>query len=357
MNYKKQFYSTLLITSIMLTTFASTIVYFDPFYQYHEPLNNLSYRPNMNLHSYTNPGVAKNFEYDTVVLGSSMTRTFSASYAKKMYDWNLVKLSIPEARGKDIKDMYSLIHEDTKTVIIGLDTFAYNVEADMEANEKPKYLWNQNPFDDVSYVFNKKLLTNLNQIRLDTKEGKPSYTMDEYQNWQEVLTIEPGSLLKWARDHKATEQFMDGTYDQSLIQANLNENLLSLIKNHPQQQFILYFPPYSIFYWMNLIETNKLDAELDEIEIIMKSVLPYENVQLFFPMDCKEIILDHEHYLDYLHYDTELSNKVIDQFDSDQDKVTLDTYQERLQSFRSYVTTYPYQTYIENEIIQLDLQQ
>lgn len=347
MNEKNFFYCTLCTTSILLLIMGICITIIDPFYQYHKPLAFLSYRPNMNLHSYTNPGIAKNFDYDTVVLGSSMTRTISASYAKKVNNWNLVKLSIPEARGKDIKEMYSLIHKDTKTVIIGLDTFAFQVDKDQEANEKPHYLWNSNPFDDVSYIFNKNVLTNLQQIFDDTIAGKPSYTMDEYQNWEEVRIIEPNKILKMAKNYEGNSQFFEGTYSDEMINDNLNNNLISIISEHPNQNFILYFPPYSIFYWMKIIKDNKLNAEFDEIAMIMNAVLDFENVKLFFPMDNKEIILNHSHYLDFLHYDTFLSNQVIDEIADDSHRITKDNVSARLSNFKYFLKEFPYTETLE----------
>jgi len=350
MRYKRQFYGSLTITLLLLVIMGSVIIYIDPFYHYHAPLHTFRYRPNMNLHSYTNPGVAKHYAYDTVVLGSSMTRTFSATYANQEYGWNVVKLSIPEARGRDIREMYEQIDEHTQRVIIGLDMFAYQVGVEEEANEKPVYLWNKNPFDDVSYIWNKKVfLDNVGQVLRDTMQNRSSYTMDEYQNWEEVRKIEPGSLLQWALQYQATEQFLDGTYDEHTIQENIDKNLVSIIKEHPQQEFILYFPPYSIFYWMRSLETNKLAEEIKEIQMITESVLPYDNVKLYFPMGDASMITDHTHYLDYLHYDTEISNRIIKSFQEPDLQMTKANYQERLHDFAQYLEDFPYRKFAEEQ--------
>lgn len=351
MTYKKYLFTSIILVCISLSIFASVIIIIDPFYQYHQPLNGLSYRPNMNLHSYTNPGVAKNFDYDTVVLGSSMTRTVSSTYAQDRLGWNLVKLSIPEARGRDIREMFELVRDDVQNIVIGIDTFAYNVDADMEANKKPNYLWNKNVFDDVSYILNKNVfIDQIANILLDTWKGLPSFSRDQYQNWEEVLTIKEGDLLYWAKNNQTSEDFLESTYDYNVIQENLRKNLLSVIENHPDKNFVIYFPPYSLFYWQNIMINQGLDAEFDEMEYIIENLLNYNNVSIYFPVDNLNIILDYEHYLDYMHYDTFLSNKVLDEFTSNEKKLTKENFESRISNFRNIIETFPYETFINDNL-------
>lgn len=351
MNEKRHFFGSIFITLFLLMGYAAVVIYVDPFYHYHKPLSHLSYRPSINLHSYTNPGVARNFDYDTVILGSSMTRTFSTSYVKEKKGWNVAKLSIPEARGKDIKDMYGQIHNETKRIIISLDVFTFQVPPEEEANEKPEYLWNDYLLDDVSYIWNKKVMfENIGKIYDDTLCEHPSYTMDEYQNWEEVLEIQSGEVLEWALNYEAKEQFLEGTYDEKMIQRNIDENLIPMIKEHPQQEFIIYFPAYSIFYWMRSVETNQLNNEFNVIRTMIESILPYDNVAIYFPMDHIDLITAHQHYLDYLHYDSEIAKWIVDLFDCEEEVITKDNYVQRLNAFKAYLEKFPYKKFAEEQL-------
>lgn len=123
-----------------------------------------------------------------------------------------------------------------------------------------------------------------------------------------------------------------------------------MIAHHQNQTFIFYFPPYSIFYWMNSIQTNKVDAELSEITYLIERLLAYDNVEIYFPMDHQEIILNHEHYLDYLHYDSELAKLVVDEIQDENRKITNENYQERINQFREFILNFPYASYIQSEL-------
>lgn len=61
---------------IILFINAVIVCWIDPYQQYHKPLKELSYPMEMNSFAYYNPGIAKNYEYDTVITGSSMSRAF-----------------------------------------------------------------------------------------------------------------------------------------------------------------------------------------------------------------------------------------------------------------------------------------
>ena len=67
----------LLFGSILLAGFlaiAAIVIYVDPFFQYHKPLAYFPYKVDNQLSQ--NPGMARRLDYDSVLLGSSMTASF-----------------------------------------------------------------------------------------------------------------------------------------------------------------------------------------------------------------------------------------------------------------------------------------
>ena len=71
----------LLFITFVLTAFVlmiALVVYVDPFFHYHKPLKNFNYVVDNQLTQ--NPGMAEHLEYDSVILGSSMTVNFETDW-------------------------------------------------------------------------------------------------------------------------------------------------------------------------------------------------------------------------------------------------------------------------------------
>ena len=157
---------------LVLVIVAVAVGAVDPYFQYHAPRKEMAYNMKMDTFSYYNAGIAKNFSYDTVVTGSSMSRAMLPSYIDGKFNCQTVKLSMAEARGKDYKILFSVLEDNSnlKRIIMGLDTFAFNVDKDYSSYEKPMHLYDNNPFNDVLYLVNMDGLLESYEVLLNTKK-------------------------------------------------------------------------------------------------------------------------------------------------------------------------------------------
>ena len=83
----------LLFITFVLTAFVlmiALVVYVDPFFHYHKPLNNFNYVVDNQLTQ--NPGMAEHLEYDSVILGSSMTVNFETDWFEELMGLKKAKL-------------------------------------------------------------------------------------------------------------------------------------------------------------------------------------------------------------------------------------------------------------------------
>ena len=89
--YKKWllFFLAALTTALLAITILVLTV--DPFFQYHAPLPGYPYKVDNQLSQ--NPGMARHLDYDSVLLGSSMTASFDTDWFGEVLDLNTVKLS------------------------------------------------------------------------------------------------------------------------------------------------------------------------------------------------------------------------------------------------------------------------
>ena len=92
------------VVSVLVLTFCGTLVYVvDPFFHYHAPLEGFPYVIDNQLTQ--NPGMARHMDYDSAILGSSMTVNFETDWFKEIFDLNTLKLSYSSAYPKDISNI------------------------------------------------------------------------------------------------------------------------------------------------------------------------------------------------------------------------------------------------------------
>ena len=87
---------------IILLGIASITIIIDPYFHYHKPLSGLQYP--ISNQRYQNDGILKHFEYDAIIIGTSMTENFKASEFDKIFGVNSIKVPFSGASYKEIND-------------------------------------------------------------------------------------------------------------------------------------------------------------------------------------------------------------------------------------------------------------
>lgn len=332
-----------------LLVITAIVYYIDPYFQYHKPREGFAYKMEMNDFAYYNPGIAKNFEYDTIITGSSMSRAFLTSYIDEKMGCSTVKLSMAEARGSDFATILPVVtkHPELKRVIIGLDTFAYNVDKDYSSYEKPLFLYDDNTFNDVLYLTNMDGILATAKTVLNTFQGGTTTSMDEYQNYvplnsfgrEKVLDIYESSLPL-----EEGQEIDTGSLFRTIIE-NLEQNMIPFIEEHQDVEYIFYFPPYSIVKWALIADKQ---TEIECMKVIIDRLIGYPNVSIYFYQGETECIVDLDHYMDTIHYDSDVANKIVDYMCVTENKLTKENYEEKLEEFYSFVDTYDYDSLLND---------
>ena len=90
MKEKKYFKILIFLITLFLIIIGGIVIIIDPYFHYHKPLKFLSYR--LENQRYINDGIGRQFEYDYVITGSSMTENFKNSLFKKLFNCNSIKV-------------------------------------------------------------------------------------------------------------------------------------------------------------------------------------------------------------------------------------------------------------------------
>lgn len=309
-----------------LISIVAAVVIIDPFQIYHRataftpPITN-------GTQNYFNAGIAKSYDYDSVIIGSSMTENFTPSQLDELLGGHFIKLPINGGSSFNHKQMMDLAFgtHEIRTIFYGLDIEALTHFYKTPKCEMPEYLYDDNLFNDTQYWFNKSVLASYIPKCLRTL-GRPDESQrDTMYNW--------GDLYEYGRD--ATLRGVEIT-DKEVSQAplqedpvlgqqyllNIRHNFLPYIEGHPDTEFIFFFPPYSLVRWYELYQQGLFYEFLVQKEAIVKSLLPYENVRIYDYQARLDWITDLDNYIDPGHYGPWINDEIVRLVAADQGRIT-----------------------------------
>ncbi len=297
----------------ILLIVAALVIYVDPFFQYHKPLADFPYLVDNQLSQ--NPGMAKNMSYDSVILGSSMTVNFNTNWFEELMGLDTVKLNYSGAYPKDQANIMERIFSSdnqVKAVFLGVDVMTYTGGVDETKYPIPEYLYDDCVWNDAEYLWNKDVLLNYilrplaDPEKTDLATVYQSWWTDEYYNIQWVMhNYEPPAKVE---EETPADAYKEG------VRANLETNIIPFIEQNPDTTFYLFFPPYSILYWNDVIQENHLEATLEEYLFIVQETIGYDNVRVFFFPNQEWIVTDLNNYADYTHYHRDINRYMTECF-------------------------------------------
>ncbi|WWR15346.1 hypothetical protein V1224_12830 [Lachnospiraceae bacterium JLR.KK008] len=342
MTYKRWLRMTGSFILVGLGSIAGLVIIVDPFFHYHRPLERFPYQIDNQLNQ--NPGMAWHMEYDSVMLGSSMTVNFETDWFAEQMGLKMVKLSYNGAYPRDIHIIMKRVDEsrqELKRVFIGVDLASYTGGTQETKYPHPAHLHDSNLFSDVNYWYNKDVL--LDYILKPVAEGQPT-------DLSSVYCSEPQLQGCYSRayvlEHYTIPEDNDAFFPEDLfiegLDANLQANILPVIESHPQTQFTIFFPPYSILYWYEYVRNNQMDAVMYEYRYFMEKLLAYDNVELFFFPTLEEVVVDLDLYADASHYNQSINRYMTECFVSGEHRITRENYEEELRKMKSMIDAYDY---------------
>ncbi len=346
----KKWLLTFLLTFLTLTlSTAALTVFIDPFFQYHAPLPAYPYKVDNQTNQ--NPGLARHMQYDSVLLGSSMTASFDLTWFTELLGRSTIKLSYNGAYPKDEANIMDIIFEakgDTiKTIYMAIDQSTFSADTQTTKYPVPEYLYDRNPFNNTEYLLNKDVLLNyiLKPLADPTERTdwnqlyKPWWTDQYYTKANVLMYYRPAEEQKTPMPADA---FLPGTA------ANLEENILPYIEAHPETEFVFFYPPYSILYWNDVTRQNQLDAVITQMNALTERLLAYDNVRMFCFQDQEQIVCDLNNYADYTHYHADVCRYIVECFADGTCELTQDNYRQAFDRLAELAAGYDYEAIYDN---------
>jgi hypothetical protein len=345
-NPRKWFISCVIILLVAVLGVFLLVWIVDPYFHFHKPFSFISYR--LSEERYTNDGISRHFDYDTIITGTSMSQNFKTSEADELLDVKSVKESFSGAGYKELSENLdrALSRHEVKNVIWTMDFNALIREADYDQySDYPTYLYDDNPFNDVSYVFNKNVLYHGVFINLiNTLIGQRSTTFDEYSSWDKPTGYKyiMESYDRW--EEKADME--SGLDDESkdMVAENIRQNFVNLVNKYPDTTFYIFYTPYSICWWDFMNQEGMMMWQFDAELISTELLLECPNVRLYNFNDQYDIIENLDNYRDKEHYGAWINTQILEWIAADEGLVTKDNYLERLEEEKRYFLNYDYES-------------
>ena len=348
---KKWFIVTLLGTIISLAVILVVMIIVDPYFHYHGKISGISYR--IYYERYINDGIAKHFDYDAIITGTSMNQNFKATKMNELFDVNTVKMTYSGGGFQEIADNLEVAlnsGNQVKYVLWGLDYHALSRVYDWKAyTDYPEYLYDDNIWNDVSYFWNKSILfeglfTNL----LMTLKGEPTTTFDEYSAWDNGYGWEVISKTYQRSDEiKPMEEEMTEREKERTTE-NIMENIVKLVNQYPDTEFLFFYTPYSVYFWESIYRDGTLNKQLEAEKIATELLLQCENVTLFNFHSETDITGNDEKYCDKEHYIGEINDLILEWIVQGKGLVTENNYLDMIQWQKEYYTNYNYDSLYKN---------
>ena len=312
--YKRWACGLLAVVLVLLAACAAVVYVVDPCLYYRIPDK---WQPVFFSERYQAAGLAKNVPADTVVMGTSMAANYRASEVAETFGTTAVRITIPNGYLSEFdKAMNVLFRSQTpQRVLFGLDLNILVRDESGVTTAMPDYLYNENPLDDIKYLLNKDTLYYSAYV-LIANGWNSGQTIDEGFTWDDgIWWNHATALANYTRPEPAPE-----TVPADAYLAHVDANLAVVerwLRAHPDTEFDLFLPPYSILFWDKTARLGETEAMLSALDLTVETLLPYDNVKLYGFLLDRSIVEDLDNYCDYVHHSGAVCTAVLEKMAAD----------------------------------------
>ena len=286
----------------------------DPFQQYRKPTR-FPARFYPAWQRWENPGLARHYDYDRVITGSSLMENLLPAEVDAVLGGRSINLSISAQTAYDAGQLLrvALATGKPRQVLMNLDYNAFSGAPDRSGFTEPfpAFLYDEARWNDIPYLLGigttKKSLETvlgLRWTRANTDPARMWYWAEGRQFFaaKAVQGLDPANLNARFRQPQRTLEGM---------QASFEANLVPLIEKYPATRFSFLYAPYSILVWMDFEQRGQLEITLAFREWLFERTRRYQNVEIFDFHAEPSVVNDLDHFTDIYHYSPKLSRGII----------------------------------------------
>lgn len=311
---------------------------FDPFQLYHKPYFR---KPifNSNMH-YQAAGIINNYDFDSIILGSSIMVNTSSKEASSKLRGTWVNLSVS---GGGIAERIAILKHSLRKQKIQNLIFTLEpgwLKDEDESKNCYGYLYDSNPLNDFKTYLDKSFIGCffISKICLKGEESMDRPSQFFSQDWFGELL---GGFSSWIKNANRpdTQKILHSiaNYKPTVSSPENHQpiipvSLFQIIEQNPNIDFIFIIPPFSRLSY-KLSPTYPTKA--------IKSLLQkkFSNVKVY-GFDNTSIPDDLSRYVDLVHYDEKVNSFMIDAIKNDTHRITLENINSYFKEMQKKVEDY-----------------
>lgn len=334
MKYKLNIHIFVVTVIIFLFITIGSFFVYDPMQLFHKPWvrNGEFYHENMR---YQAAGIINNYEFDSVIFGTSVFQNISSRDAEKLFDGKFLNLSVA---GADYYERSIILHymlsrkKAEKMVIFSLDPFYFNPTKGNKSYPLNKFdfLYDENRLNDFKIYFNKLFFKCLVRFSNDEKcigsvKSLEYATMATINN-QELKSLYSGVTAWLSSDYgegkrqirmifdriKSNKAVIDKSVDnkeKDFEQAKhyLDETLFTLVEKFPNTKFVLVFPPYPRISYAWWVFNGDYNRHIEVLKYIVQQQNRFKNL-FVYNFESEDFIDDLTNFRDLQHCSSNINS-------------------------------------------------
>lgn len=342
MKYKKIVLTYFVSIAFLSLIFFGTLFIQDPLKLFHKPWKHEKYLQSSMREQAA--GIIHHWDFDSLLLGTSMLENTSAKEASKLLGGTFVNISLAGstyAERKIVLD-YTLKVKKIQKVIFTLDELGALIKEKPKKEKKSKqkpystsnwdYLYDENPFNDVQAYINDRYLKCIftfqetkecigSKVHLDRPNawyqnifhyyrfGGLEHWFKVKKNWQVIGTSK--LILKGIKAIKAGLVYYDKNTSKKIIASRqyIQKTLETTIAENPNTEFIFIVPPYSRLEYAIWAQYEKSTFEIykETLKYVVSLEEKYPNIQIY-AWGTESFLDDLANYQDLSHYEYKINS-------------------------------------------------
>jgi len=287
---------------------------------------------------YQNPGLARNYPYDSVIAGTSVSLGFDAADVRHGLGWDALNLAMSGASAHE----QSLILEvairtgKVRHVLWDLNFEYLRGSPDWVSDYDgafPAYFYDENPWNEIpNYLLNAdtckataRVLLGFGHIQLYRRR-----TVAELSRLESAHP--PGresvlASLERARSAPSVFERQKEDFTVAKLEASFEANFVRVIREHPEITFELWYPPFSIARHAFLAEAapEVWEQMFEWKRAVTAATAGLPNVRVHDFQGERAVIVDFNHYTDTVHFDAAIRERIIDEISRGTARATVES--------------------------------
>lgn len=293
---------------------------------------------------YQMAGLIRHQDYDQVVMGTSLVANYRASWFTQGTGRETLKITFPDGWISEFNTALELAfhtHKELERVYFCLDPNILIRPDDQRTVELPGYLYNMNPLDDVEYLLNADTYESALRTWMRRRSAR-TVPLDAAYVWEDGYDFDKETVLSGYQRPEVCPEALPGDAYLAAAEENLNV-VCRWAQEHPDVEFVVWFPPYSILYWDMMLREGKADAILNAVEYAAGRLLKLENVSVHCFLHALDYITVLGCYTDHIHCSSYVTKWQAQNLMEGKWRLTEENCPQRLEELREYVKHYDFE--------------